>query len=228
MPAIPPHCPLCPNLFCSHYPLSDVASLAAHFKFCHGLRNSSFILAKNMCFSPFAYYEVLQVLKDFRDLNDQLSNTRNFLHYKLTKENMDRRNSFSIDQEVTEAVGGVKIKRNQEVYTEDRFLHLVEEKVCLEVEEMVPEPPLPKSKACMMTHPIEVDKLSIDVNAAHKKVNVFLKKKEVEISRLVRRKNLLIETNNLMIMKNEETNSSEEKLQLGRYRLVQTLMKSLA
>ena len=224
MPAIPPHCPLCPNLFCSHYPLSDIASLAAHFKFCHGLRNSSLILAKNMCFSPFAYYEVLEVLKDFRDLNDQLSDTRNFLHYKLTKENVDRRDSFKVDHEVTEAEGDFKIKRNQEVQTEDdRFLHLIEE-----VEEITTEPRLPKSKSCRMTHPVEVKKLSSEITAAHKKVNVFLKKKEVKISRLVRRKNLLIETNNLMIVKNEETNSSEEKLQLGRYRLVQTLMKSLA
>ena len=128
MPAIPPHCPLCPNLFCSHYPLSDIASLAAHFKFCHGLRNSSLILAKNMCFSPFAYYEVLEVLKDFRDLNDQLSDTRHFLHYKLMKENVDRRDSFKVDHEVTEAEGDFKIKRNQEVQTEDdTFLHLIEE-----------------------------------------------------------------------------------------------------
>ena len=182
-----------------------------------------------MCFSPFAYYEVLEVLKDFREMNNQLSNTRNFLHYKLKKENVDRRDSYKVEHGVTKAEGDIKIKRNQEVQTkDDRFLHLIEEKKCFEVEEMAPEPDLPKSKACMLTHPVEVDKLSSEINAAHKKVNVFLKKKEVEISRLVRRKNLLIETNNLMIMKNEETNSSEEKLQLGRYRLVQTLMKSLA
>ena len=44
----------------------------------------------------------------------------------------------------------------------------MEEKKCLEVEEMALKHPLPKSKDCMMTRTVEVDKLSSEINGAHK------------------------------------------------------------
>ena len=75
MAVIPPRCPLCPNLICR-----DLPTLAGHFQQMHGLRYSGCILAKNMCFSPYAYHEVLQVFKDIYDLNNQLSQTRIYLN----------------------------------------------------------------------------------------------------------------------------------------------------
>ena len=94
MDVIPPRCPLCPNLIFRDFP-----TLAGHFQLMHGLRHSGYILAKNMCFSPYAYHEVLQVFKDIHDVNNRLFETRIYLR-KLSSEIAEKEGNFKYTTEL--------------------------------------------------------------------------------------------------------------------------------
>ena len=202
-----------------------------------------------MCFSRLAYQEVLEVFKDISGLNQQLKikyqqlksmeNERLFLEDVIQKTRIDL---CKLKEEI------VVVKVDQEVQTELLGCTPTVEQACSERrEEEDSEHSSGDSNELDVFHIVLLDKshsssvvespvkrkLVSIINMIQKKVKIFLKKKELEIPSLARRKTLLIQTNDLLMKKNKEMIScqmtyKELKLQLGRYRLVQELMNSLA
>ena len=187
--------PRCP--FCAAV-FCRIDELGLHLQTVHGLRHSGLVLARNLWFSPQAFSEVMTVFRDIQEIQNQIHVTRSFLLGQLSRS-------------IAEKEGGnfqfKPIKRDAETQTED-FCDYVEVKLKDENTDNVKDDD-------------EVEGVSKFIDSIQESVENVLAEKEFEMSD--RRKVLLTKINKLMIL-NKEFDSSNVKLQTGRYKLVQMLL----
>ena len=172
--------------------------LGTHLQTVHGLRHSGFVLARNMWFSPQAFAEVMTVFKDIQEIQNQIHVTRSFLLGQLSREIAVREGgNFKFNP----------IKHDAETQTEN---------VC--------DMNLNDEEADDVTYyddEVEGEGISKYIDSIQESVENVLTERESAMSE--RRKVLLTKINKLMVL-NKEFNTSNVRLQAGRYKLVQMLM----